>query len=162
MTARTLALATALLCSLGASAALAANGAAIPKDAAKAAADPANAAKATDPRDLCKGRLETIRISKIKEGGTLAGFLEAVADHNAWYRSHGVDSNLQVVAREIKRDPKTNSFSIAEDEVVTIHINPPPRDENKRDAAWDAFVKKYRDNSDVVTARMICVPDTPK
>lgn len=30
-----------------------------------------------------------IRLSKLKPGGTMDGVREAVADHAAWYKSHG-------------------------------------------------------------------------
>ena len=117
----------------------------------------ATAASSTDPHALCDGQIEMIRISKIKPTGSVAGFLEAVADNNAWYRSHGSTSNIQLAARELHYDKEAKTFSLAEDEIVTIHINPPGPDGRTVDAAWNAFVKKYEDNSEIVTQKMICV-----
>ncbi len=126
------------------------------------AAEPvANPLPAAGPQTLCKGQLQTLRISKIKKGGTMAGFLEAVAAHNAWYKAHGVNSEVEVVGREIRRDPETDAYAVAEDEVVTIHISPPSEPTGK-DEAWTAFVQKYRDNSKIVTSRTLCFASPAK
>jgi hypothetical protein len=123
--------------------------------AAQAADAPKSAAS---PEDLCDGQVQTIRISKIKSNGSLAGFMEAVADNNAWYKSHNVEGGIQIGARVITRDPESKAFRLAEDEVVTIHTYPAKFQPPGHDDAWKAFVKKYQENSTVETQKMICVP----
>ncbi len=115
-------------------------------------------ATAADPHALCDGQIELVRFSKIKPTGSIAGFLDTVKDNNAWYRSHGIKSNMQVAARELKYDETNHVFSVADDEIVTIHINPPRPNGASEDEAWKAFVKKYDDNSEITAAKMICVP----
>src|SRR5690348_12769827 len=52
------------------------------------------AAAAPNPAAACsQGELTRIRVSKIKPGGTLAGFRQAVAAHGAWYKAHGFKLN---------------------------------------------------------------------
>jgi hypothetical protein len=42
--------------------------------------------------------------------------------------------------------------------VVTFHINAPAREGLKTDAAWDDYVKKYRDSSDIKDQYVTCMP----
>lgn len=116
------------------------------------------ATSSADPHMVCEGQLERLRISKIKPGGSVAGFLEAVAENNAWYASHNLNGNTQVAARALKYDPATKNFSIAEDEIATINVDPKGRAGIAEDAAWKSFVKKYDDNSEIVTDKWLCVP----
>jgi len=120
----------------------------------------AAATSSADPHTVCDGQLERLRISKIKPGGSVAGFLEAVAENNAWYAAHGLNGSTQVAARELKYDPATKSFSITEDEIATINVDPKGRGGIAEDAAWKAFVKKYDDNSEIVTDKWFCLPKT--
>jgi hypothetical protein len=41
-------------------------------------------------------------------------------------------------------------------EIMTFHVRPPSG--AKHDAAWDAYVKQYRDNSDIKYEYNICMP----
>jgi len=108
----------------------------------------------------CDGHIAMLRRSEIVEGGSIAGFLEAARDHMAWYRNHGVVTNRQLVARVVERDPETGREIPSDREIVTLHIDPPDRDELPvGDAAWQAFVTKYVANSKIVEARRICLPD---
>jgi hypothetical protein len=107
----------------------------------------------------CNGDIDIVRISTIKPGA-MQGFMAAVDAHKAWYRSHGFNDNIIVAARVIVRDEKTKTFSYSETEVVTHHIRPPGPEEvgAKRDAAWDAYVKQYRDTSDLKSLYTTCMP----
>jgi hypothetical protein len=107
----------------------------------------------------CNGDVDIVRISTIKPGA-MQGFMAAVAAHKAWYRSHGFNDNIIVAAPVIVRDQKTKTFSYSETEVVTQHIRPPGPDKTagKIDAAWDAYVKQYRDTSDLKSEYTTCMP----
>jgi hypothetical protein len=43
---------------------------------------------------------------------------------------------------------------------MSFHLRPPAasRTPNKNDAAWEAFVKQYRDNSDLKSEYWACIP----
>lgn len=107
----------------------------------------------------CNGDVDIVRVSTIKPGA-MQGFMAAVAAHKAWYRSHGFNDNAIVSARVIVRNEKTKAFSYSETEVVTQHIRPPGPEKTaaKRDAAWDAYVKQYRDTSDLKSEYTTCMP----
>jgi hypothetical protein len=109
----------------------------------------------------CFGDMATIRLSQIKPGGSLQGFLKAVEAHKAWYRANGVTDNDIVAARVLVRDEKTGlPVKYSETEIMSFHLRPPgtSRIPNKNDAAWEAFVKQYRDNSDLKSEYSACIP----
>ena len=106
----------------------------------------------------CNGEMTVVRVSKLKPGATLAQFEDAVHDHMAWYRSHGFTQNTQVIGKLVKRDPATRAPVYATDEVVTIHRNSPMGSAVKPDAAWDAYVAKYRKVSDIESEVYACIP----
>ena len=109
----------------------------------------------------CFGDMATVRISHIKPGGTIQGFLKAVEAHKAWYRANGVTDNDIVAARVLVRDEKTGApVKYSDIEVMSIHLRPlaASRTLNKNDAAWEAFVKLYRDNSDLKSEYWTCMP----
>ena len=71
--------------------------------------------------------------------------MAAVAAHKAWYRNHGFKDNVIVASRVILTDQKTGTMKYSDTEVVTYHVNPPGSATPKGDAAWDAYVKMYRE-----------------
>ena len=126
-----------------------------------AAALCAHAASAQTAPPACFGDMATVRISQIKPGGTLQGFLKAVEAHKAWYRSNGISDNDIVAARVLVRDEKTGlPVKYSETEVMSFHLRPPvaSRTPNRNDAAWEAFVRQYRDNSDLKSEYWTCIP----
>lgn len=127
---------------------------------ALAFASPAFAVDAPSISQFCApGQVPAvIRISAIKPTGSRAGFEEAARDHMKWYRDHGFTQNNQVVLNAIDIDPATHLPVVSKTKVVTIHYNPPRAAEVKTDAAWDAYVAKYRANSDILTEQLACVP----
>lgn len=107
-------------------------------------------APAAMPR--CAGEVQVVRTSKLKPGATIADFEKVVAQHMAWYRSHGYTQNSQRVGRVMTPQ------GLAEDQVVTVHVNAPGVPRDKRDAGWDAFVAGYRAVSDVTAESLVCFP----
>jgi hypothetical protein len=107
----------------------------------------------------CDGDIAIVRIATIKPGA-MQGYLAAVAAHKAWYRNHGFKDNVIVASRVILRDDKTGAMKYSDTEVVTYHIRPPSstQTDSKRDAAWDAYVKRYRDTSAIKAEYLTCMP----
>jgi hypothetical protein len=85
--------------------------------------------------------------------------MKAVAAHKEWYRSHGQTDHEIFATRIVVRDETTRAQSYSEEEVMTYHIHPASGlPEPAHDAAYDAFVKLYRDNSDIKQQYDICMP----
>lgn len=108
----------------------------------------------------CNGDLAVVRLSKIKAGGTMVGFLDAVAAHKAWYRANGFTDNVIVASRLIVTDKKTGKQKYSNTEVITYHIRPPAIERITRlgDEAWIAYVRQYRENSDIEKEYITCMP----
>jgi hypothetical protein len=109
----------------------------------------------------CDGHLATVRVSEIKAGGSVDGFLAAVAAHKAWYASHGVQGDQIFATRISIRDEKTRARSYSDKQLMTFHIHGSTQPGPKHDEAYDAFVKLYRDNSDIKSEHDICMPNLP-
>jgi len=107
----------------------------------------------------CDGDYAMVRVSTIKPGA-MQGFMAAVAAHKAWYRSHGFSDNIIVASRVISINDKTKAMAYSDTEVITYHVRPPggAQTQPKRDAAWDAYVKQYRDTSDMKSEYFTCMP----
>ena len=111
------------------------------------------------PRPACVGNFATVRVSAITPTGSMEGFMKAVAAHREWYRSHGQGDHEIFVARIVVRDETTRAQSYSAKEVMTYHVHPTSsQPEPQHDAAYDAFVKLYRDNSDIKQQYNICMP----
>jgi hypothetical protein len=107
----------------------------------------------------CEGRRATVRISEITPNGTIKGFMAAVAAHRAWVFSHGLIRDEITTVPVIVRDDQTKARSYSDKQFWSIHIHGSNQPEPKHDAAYDAFVKMYRDNSDIKSAYDICLPN---
>ena len=107
----------------------------------------------------CDGDIAVVRVSAIKPGH-LNDFMAAVAAHKSWYRSHGFTDNVIVASRVLLRDQQTGATKYSDAEVVTYHVRPPGGKETaaKKDAGWDAYVKQYRDSSDIKNEYLTCLP----
>jgi hypothetical protein len=107
------------------------------------------------PAATCaSGELTRIRVSKIKSGGSMAGFRDAVAAHTRWYQSHGyrIEQRIAPVMTSGK-----GSMQVSPDEVMTLATSADvPRE--KRDAGWAAFVAKYKANSTIERETIVCLP----
>ena len=110
-------------------------------------------------RPACDGNFATVRVSAITSAGSMEGFLKAVAAHREWYRSHGQGDHEIFAARIVVRDETTRAQSYSGKEAMTYHVYPAScRPEPEHDAAYEAFVKLYRDNSDIKQQYSICMP----
>ena len=120
-----------------------------------AAVLPNGASAQPRPATACsQGELTRIRLSKIKSGGSLAGFRSAVAAHNRWYQAHGfrIEQRIAPVVNSAK-----GRFRAASDEVMTfVTSDDVPRE--KHDAGWQAFVALYRANSQIEKETIVCLP----
>jgi hypothetical protein len=117
----------------------------------------------------CKGRLVLLRIDTITPGGTIDGLIKATQDQQAWYRANGYNDNDIRLVRLMKFDRTTNSYRLAVNRVMILHVNPPSdvidshadvKRSAESNAAWSAFVKEYDDNSKVAAAFATCLPDS--
>ncbi|MBV8972201.1 MAG: hypothetical protein JO290_07905 [Sphingomonadaceae bacterium] len=99
-------------------------------------------------------RLMTIRVSKLTAAGTPAGFLDAVKDHKAWYAAHGFKDDQFVTAPALA--PDKGGLKPSASEYVTFHLYGDAAP--KHDAAWDAYVAKYRANSTIESEVRVCLP----
>jgi hypothetical protein len=117
-------------------------------------------AYAQKPLPACDGDITVVRVSQIKPGGSMAGFMAAVAAHKAWYRSHGFTDNEIAASRVIVRDPKTGALTYSDTEVLTYHLRPPGMGDppGRGDAAWNGYVKMYQQNSDIKSEYVTCMP----
>jgi hypothetical protein len=108
----------------------------------------------------CDGDVAVVRVSQIKPGGSIEGFMAAVAAHKAWYRANGVTDNVIVASRVMERDKTTGEMKYSDTQVLTYHIRPPAneRTPHRGDAAWNAYVKQYADNSVVQNEYVTCLP----
>ena len=107
----------------------------------------------------CDGDVANVRLTEIIPGGTMDGYLKAVADHRAWYRAHGFKNNEIFVSKLMVEDPATHKLTYSKDRVVAFHIRPPYMGGSTgHDAGWDAFHAEYSKNSNIVTTYNICIP----
>jgi hypothetical protein len=60
----------------------------------------------------------------------------------------------------IDRDEKTRARSYSNKQFWSMHIHGSNDPQPKPDEAYDAFVKMYRDNSDIKSAYDICLPNS--
>ena len=96
----------------------------------------------------------TMRVSKLSASGTPAGFLDAVKDHKAWYASHGMKDDSFVTAAVLV--PQKGGMKPSASEYVTFHVY--GASEPKHDAAWDAYVAKYKANATIASETRFCLP----
>ncbi len=108
----------------------------------------------------CKvGEPAVIRVSKITAKGSMAGFKKAAADHMKWYADHGYTKDRQLLAPVMIFDPAKKMMVEAPDQIMTLHTHSENVPNEKKDAAWAAYVAEYRANSDIVTETMVCLPN---
>ncbi|RAK69092.1 hypothetical protein [Phenylobacterium kunshanense] len=116
----------------------------------------AEAQTAKSPVELCKGgQLAVVRMNAVKPGAK-AAYEKAARDHLAWYRSHGYAQNRLMVGPVITGD-RANGYTASETEFASIHMDSPGVPPDKRDAGWDAYVKAYRDSSDLTVDKFVCL-----
>ena len=108
---------------------------------------------------VCEGRRATVRISEIIPGGSVKGFMDAVAAHRAWVLSHGLTKDEIISVPVIVRDQTTHARSYSDKQFWSMHIHGSNGTDPKHDEAYDAFVKMYSHNSEIKSSYDICLPD---
>jgi hypothetical protein len=107
----------------------------------------------------CDGNIVIVRLSEIKPGH-MSDFTAATAAHKAWYRNNGIKDNEIINSRVIVRDQASGAQSYSDSQILSYHINPPSNSKipNRGDAAWNAYVKQYRDSSEIKNEYVTCMP----
>jgi hypothetical protein len=107
----------------------------------------------------CKGEMTIVRVSEVKPGA-MKSFMAAVDAHQAWYRKNGISDDHIFASRVYEKDAKSGAEKLSEKEVLTFHVNPPDSKHtpNRNDDAWKAYVKMYRDSSDLKSEYLTCMP----
>ena len=109
----------------------------------------------------CDGDVANVRVTEIIPGGTMEGYLQAVAAHLGWYRAHGFKNNEIFVSKLMVEDPASHKLVYSKNQVVAFHIRPPYMGGSTwHDAGWDTFHNLYRKNSNIVKEYDICIPRT--
>ncbi len=111
--------------------------------------------------DGCDGVISILRISNYVEAGTEEGLREASSKHDAWYKSHGVKDNEQVVIPLFKYDRDTDTWTKDRKRVSTLHLNSMASAnarEHQGDSAWDEFISLYNKNTEVTETLFACLP----
>jgi hypothetical protein len=122
------------------------------------AADTKTAPPSNGQSFSCPGEVWVVRKSKIVPGGSLAGFMKAVADQTAWYRANGITTSDERVGRVFVYNSDTHERKLVEDEVVTFHMAQPQAEKRPRgDAKWDAYVAEYKANSKLIDETEVCM-----
>lgn len=101
----------------------------------------------------CTGKRVTIRLSAIKPG-KLDLFKKAVADHKAWYAAHHSGTTTSMVRLIKSAGPGKTAWDDAQVMTVTTYDT---TSQPAQDAAYAAFVKEYRDSSDLKEEQRGCM-----
>ncbi len=99
-------------------------------------------------------QMVTMRVSKLSAAGTPAGFLDAVKEHKAWYASHGFKDDVFITGPVLVSEKGGAKPSASE--FVTIHVYGDKQPTH--DAAWNAYVAKYKANSTIDSETRFCLP----
>ncbi len=132
----------------------------------------ADAASSTDVASFgeCKGPVSSWRENQLIEGGSVAGFLEATRDHQAWLDGKGYEVRIRTwTAFEPPADDAPPAERQAGKRVAFgSDVVYPSFDtfatvmsarETDRDEAYAAFVQKYRKNAAVNAYRLVCLSE---
>ena len=103
----------------------------------------------------CDGQMLTVRVSKLKPGGSMAGFTEAFKGNAGWYKAKGLPDQFTMAPMML---PSDGAMKPSVDQVVTFHVTGSKAPDHKGDAAWDAFVTKYKANSSIESETRTCLP----
>ena len=109
----------------------------------------------------CSGKFEIVRTDTINPG-KLDEFKEAVRDNQAWYRAHGMKDRV-LLGQVVNMQGPNGSAAYQADTAMTIHTDiDPAAADVAHDAAYGAFVAKYKDSSIIKSTTMVCVSDIAK
>jgi hypothetical protein len=108
--------------------------------------------------ELCPGgQLAVMRVSKILPKGSMAGFRDAARDHANWYRAKKLPVT-QFTVPVLVYSAKAKAQVASDREIMTVRIGSADLPRGSRDAAWDAFVAKYKANATIVRKTRTCWP----
>ena len=121
-----------------------------------------NAAYAQESNQ-CDGIVSILRISNYVDSGSEEGLREASEKHDAWYKSHGVTANRQVVIPILQYDEDTDSVVKDSSRVSTLHLNSAvsaAAREQQGDLMWNEFIALYNKNTEVADTIFVCLPES--
>ena len=121
-----------------------------------------NAAYAQESNQ-CDGIVSILRISNYVDSGSEEGLREASEKHDAWYKSHGVTANRQVVIPILQYDEDTDSVVKDSSRVSTMHLNSAvsaAAREQQGDLMWNEFIALYNKNTEVADTIFVCLPES--
>ena len=121
-----------------------------------------NAAYAQESNQ-CDGIVSILRISNYVDSGSEEGLREASEKHDAWYKSHGVTANKQVVIPILQYDEDTDSVVKDSSRVSTLHLNSAvsaAAREQQGDLMWNEFIALYNKNTEVADTIFVCLPES--
>jgi len=119
-------------------------------------------AQAEQKSSTCDGVVSILRLSSFVDGGSESGVRQAVAMHNAWYKSHGVLENSQVVVPVMEYDRATDSVTQDKTRIATLHLNSEASvaaREYQGDEGWKGFLNAYNQNTEVQDTIFLCLPN---
>ena len=111
----------------------------------------------------CDGIVSILRISNYVDSGSEEGLREASEKHDAWYKSHGVTANRQVVIPILQYDEDTDSVVKDSSRVSTLHLNSAvsaAAREHQGDLMWNEFIALYNKNTEVADTIFVCLPES--
>jgi len=109
----------------------------------------------------CDGTFEIVRTDTINPG-KLDEFKQAVRDNQAWYKAHGMKDRV-LLGQVVTMQGPNGSAAYMADAALTIHTDIDPNAPDvAHDAAYGAFVAKYKDSSVIKSTTMVCVSDIAK
>ena len=111
----------------------------------------------------CDGIVSILRISNYVDSGSEEGLREASEKHDAWYKSHGVTENKQVVIPILQYKEDTDSLVKDSSRVTTLHLNSDVSTavrEHQGDLLWNEFIALYNKNTKVTDTLFLCLPES--
>ena len=111
----------------------------------------------------CDGIVSILRISNYVDSGSEEGLREASEKHDAWYKSHGVTANKQVVIPILQYNEDTDSIAKDSGRVSTLHLNSAVSTaarEQQGDLMWNEFIALYNKNTEVADTIFVCLPES--
>ena len=111
----------------------------------------------------CDGKVSILRISNYVDSGSEEGLREASEKHDAWYKSHGVTENKQVVIPILQYKEDTDSLVKDSSRVTTLHLNSDVSTavrEHQGDLLWNEFIALYNKNTKVTDTLFLCLPES--
>ena len=103
----------------------------------------------------CDGSLAVVRVSDVKPG-KMDEFLQAVSAQATWYKSHGLTQHVIYAARIDDLNPATGAATVSQTQAMTFHFNALSGAQVAHDAAWETFVKMFRESSTIKTEYHVC------